>query len=59
MPASVGIVFSVIAFALAVPLPQVFVGVTCTLPDVVAKETVIALVFVPPVIVAPAGSVQL
>ena len=44
---------------LLVPLPQVLVGVTVMLPAVEAKLTVMLLVLVPAVIVAPVGTVQL
>ena len=45
--------------ALAVPLPQAFVGVTVTLPDTDPRLIVIEFVFNPEVIVEPEGTTQL
>ena len=53
---AVGTVVSTIVLELAVPFPQVFVGVTCIAPAVVANETVMLFVFAPFVIVAPVGN---
>ena len=49
---------NVTVFEAADPLPQVLVGVTVTLPDVVPKVTVIDVVPCPLVIVDPAGTVH-
>ncbi len=57
-PAAEGTVLIVIAVLLAVPLPQVLVGVTLTLPAVEPKVTVIPVVPAPAVIEAPAGTVH-
>ena len=43
----------------AVPLPQEFVPVTETLPEVIPKVTVILFVLVPDVMTVPGGTVQL
>jgi hypothetical protein len=42
----------------AAPLPHVLVGVTDTDPALVAKSTLMLVLPCPPVIVAPAGTVQ-
>ena len=59
VPAAVGNVDKATVVEAAVPLPQVFVGVTCMVPPAVANDTVMLRVFVPFVMVAPTGNVQL
>jgi hypothetical protein len=59
VPAAVGTVVNDIVLEFDVPFPQVFVGVTCIAPAVVANETVMLFVFAPFVIVAPVGKDQL
>ena len=49
---------NVTAVELLVPFPQVLVGVTSTLPELVAKVTVIEFVPDPLVMDAPVGTVQ-
>jgi hypothetical protein len=56
--AVVGDWLSEIVRLLLVPLPQVLVGITVILPAVEPKLTVMLLVFVPAVIEAPVGTVQ-
>jgi len=53
-----GILRTVTASMLAPLVPQLLLAVTVTLPDVVPMVTVIEVVPVPAVIVAPAGTVQ-
>src|SRR5450759_4547833 len=51
--------FTVMASVEAPPLPHEFVPITETLPDVVPRVTVMVFVLAPPVIVDPAGTVQI
>ena len=55
VPALAGAFSNDIALEFEVPFPQVFVGVTCIVPAVVANKTVMLFVFAPFVIVAPVG----
>ncbi len=57
-PAVPGTVNMLTAIEAAVPLPHVLVGVTVTFPAVEPKVTVMLLVPVPAVMLAPAGTVQ-
>ncbi len=57
-PAGFAAPLIVIAALLEVPLPQVLVGVTLTLPAVEPKVTVMPVVPAPAVMVDPAGTVQ-
>ena len=59
VPVAVGADVTATVVEADVPLPQVFVGVTCMVPPDVANDAVILRVFVPFVMVAPAGKVQL
>jgi hypothetical protein len=58
VPAAAGTVVSVTVVLAEVPLPQVFVGVTCIVPGVVENEAVMLFVFAPFVMVAPVGKDQ-
>jgi hypothetical protein len=57
-PGVAGVVFTVKAKVAAVDVPQAFVAVTVTFPDVEPEVTVIDVVPCPAVIVAPVGTVH-
>ncbi len=57
-PAAEGNGFIVTGKEAAVPLPQVFVGVTVIFPAVEPNVTVMLMVPAPAVMVEPAGTVQ-
>jgi len=58
VPGVAGVILTVIGKVAIVPFPQAFVGVTVISPDVEPIVTVMEFVFVPAVIVAPVGIVQ-
>jgi hypothetical protein len=59
MVGTVGNGFTLTNSVAVLPLPQEFVPITETLPDVQAKVTVMVLVLRPEVIVAPGGTPQI
>jgi hypothetical protein len=58
VPGVGGTLLIVIDLEEAVPLPQLFFGVTVTLPPELPNVTVMVLVFCPEVMVAPEGTVH-